>query len=100
MFARLRLIGLGVWASARNCYKRITSDDRSLAGLELCRLKLNRGGRILFEVTVDYCEEARAYMDMIRIWVSVGAAGIIGGLDQCLRKRLGTDRISAHSKSG
>lgn len=37
---------------------------------ELWRLKITKGGRILFEVAVEYDEESRTWVEMIRLWVS------------------------------
>ncbi|MEW5318036.1 MAG: hypothetical protein WDW38_009289 [Sanguina aurantia] len=37
---------------------------------EIWRLAIDRGGRILFEVAVEFNEEARTWMEMIRIWAA------------------------------
>lgn len=37
---------------------------------ELWRLRLDKGGRVLFEVATEYDEEAQYYAEMIRLWVS------------------------------
>jgi hypothetical protein len=42
---------------------------------ELWRLKITKGGRILFEVAVEYDEESRTWAEMIRLWVRGWAFG-------------------------
>ena len=43
--------------------------SQSLIGkLELWRTKLTKGGRIIFEIALDFSERERHFMDMIRIW--------------------------------
>lgn len=37
--------------------------------LEVYRTLLTKGGRIVFEVAVDYSQTARIWKDMIRLWV-------------------------------
>lgn len=38
-------------------------------GLELYRTLLTKGGRIVFEVAVDYSHISHSWTDMIRLWV-------------------------------
>ncbi|EFJ46513.1 hypothetical protein VOLCADRAFT_118102 [Volvox carteri f. nagariensis] len=67
VMSRLRVIGSGYWARCRGA-KKITADDPTLAQQELWRLKVTKGGRILFEVAVEYDEESRTWAEMIRLW--------------------------------
>ena len=50
VLARLRVIGEGTWV-ASGLSKLIRMDDRGMQGLELWRLRINKGGRVLFEVS-------------------------------------------------
>ena len=51
---------------------------------ELWRLRVDKGGRILFEVAVEYDEESRSWSEMIRLWVSA-AAGV--RMHACMQER-------------
>ena len=51
VLARLRVIGEGTWV-ASGLSKLIRMDDRGMQGLELWRLRINKGGRVLFEVSL------------------------------------------------
>ncbi|PSC76135.1 TPR and ankyrin repeat-containing 1-like isoform A [Micractinium conductrix] len=63
---RLQQIGSGAWGS-----DGVT--ERLFEGvpptMELWRTRLNRGGRIVFEVAADYSEASRSWRDMIRLLV-------------------------------
>ncbi|KAG2432292.1 hypothetical protein HYH02_013015 [Chlamydomonas schloesseri] len=67
VMARLRVIGQGLWPRCRGA-KRITSDDALLMPQELWRLKLTKGGRILFEVAVDDHDSKGTFCEIIRVW--------------------------------
>ena len=41
--------------------------------LEVYRTLLTKGGRIVFEVAVDYSQTAHVWKDMIRLWVCLSA---------------------------
>lgn len=49
VLARLRVIGSGTWVGT-GLSKLIRMDDRGMQGLELWRLRIHKGGRVLFEV--------------------------------------------------
>ncbi|GFH29653.1 TPR and ankyrin repeat-containing protein 1, partial [Haematococcus lacustris] len=51
---RLRIIGKGQWTRAGGVKRLEPGDNRKLRGLDLWRLKIDKGGRILFEVAVEY----------------------------------------------
>ena len=63
VLARLRVIGSGTWV-ASGLSKLIRMDERGMQGLELWRLRINKGGRVLFEVrrTLSSPEEERSIM--------------------------------------
>lgn len=44
---------------------------RTCRDLEVYRTLLTKGGRIVFEVAVDYSQTAHIWKDMIRLWVCV-----------------------------
>ncbi|GLI67624.1 hypothetical protein VaNZ11_011871, partial [Volvox africanus] len=67
VMSRLPIIGSGYWARCRGA-KKLPADDPMLAQQELWRLKITKGGRILFEVAVEYDEETRTWAEMIRLW--------------------------------
>ena len=45
--------------------------DWMCRGLEVYRTLLTRGGRIVFEVAVDYSQTANTWKEMLRLWVSL-----------------------------
>ena len=59
--------------------------------LEVYRTLLTKGGRIVFEVAVDYSQTARIWKDMIRLWVCLSIA--------CLLISPGTS-MSSHMHAG
>eukprot|EP00775_Hariotina_reticulata_P001454 gene1454-1796_t len=61
---KLRRIGEGLW-QADGSSKRIRTEE---PGLELWRTKITKGGRIIWQVAVDFSQERKAWMDMIRVW--------------------------------
>lgn len=62
------MIGRGEWRSAGGVKRLAPGDDIALRGLDLWRLKINKGGRVLFEVAVEYSEEQRCWCECIRLW--------------------------------
>lgn len=54
VLSRLSVIGQGLWTSS-GLSKLIRVEDAS--GLELWRMRINKGGRVLFEVAVEYDEQ-------------------------------------------
>lgn len=78
VMARLRVIGQGLWPRCRGA-KRITSDDPLLMPQELWRLKLTKGGRILFEVAVDDHDSKGTFCEIIRVWVGLLLGGSCRG---------------------
>ena len=49
--SRLHVIGSGTWV-ASGLSKLIRNDDRGLDGMELWRVRITKGGRLLFEVAI------------------------------------------------
>ncbi|KAL0040884.1 hypothetical protein WJX79_008605 [Trebouxia sp. C0005] len=61
----LQRIGQGQWELDGSTERRL-GDVR---GLEVYRTRLTKGGRIVFEVAVEYSHTAHAYREMLRLWV-------------------------------
>ena len=49
--SRLHVIGSGTWV-ASGLSKLIRNDDKGVEGMELWRVRITKGGRVLFEVSV------------------------------------------------
>ncbi|DBB04235.1 TPA: hypothetical protein ACH3X1_013259 [Trebouxia sp. C0004] len=61
----LQRIGQGQWEVDGNTERRLGN----VRGLEVYRTRLTKGGRIVFEVAVEYSHTAYAYREMLRLWV-------------------------------
>lgn len=62
---RLQRIGEGQWEQDNGTQQRLAH----IRNLKVYRTLLTKGGRIVFEVAVDYSETAHIWKDMIRLWV-------------------------------
>ncbi|DBA81851.1 TPA: hypothetical protein ACH3X1_007570 [Trebouxia sp. C0004] len=62
---RLQRIGEGQWDMDGGTEQRLSV----VRGLEVYRTLLTRGGRIVFEVAVDYSQTAHTWKEMLRLWV-------------------------------
>ncbi|DBB16378.1 TPA: hypothetical protein ACH3X3_014672 [Trebouxia sp. C0006] len=62
---RLQRIGEGQWDMDGGTEQRLSE----VRGLEVYRTLLTRGGRIVFEVAVDYSQTAHTWKEMLRLWV-------------------------------
>ncbi|KAK9819698.1 hypothetical protein WJX72_001361 [[Myrmecia] bisecta] len=68
VLGKLKKIGQDFWQTDGTT-KALKFEDLSLRALELWRTKLTRGGRIVFEVALDFSETSSTWKEMLRLWV-------------------------------
>lgn len=66
MLRSLKLIGQGLWRQQKTT-KPLRMEG--VADLELWSTRWSKGGRIVFEVALDYSENRKTWMEMLRLWV-------------------------------
>ncbi|GMH41232.1 hypothetical protein BSKO_09142 [Bryopsis sp. KO-2023] len=63
-------IGQGKWQiRGEGKATRFNFQDKQLQSIEMWKIKINKSGRIIFEICVDFDEDKGQYMDIVRVWV-------------------------------
>lgn len=62
----LKIIGQGLWRQQKTS-KPLRMEG--VADLELWSTRWSKGGRIVFEVALEYSENRKQWMELLRLWV-------------------------------
>ena len=70
--SRLKQVGCGEFCNAAGTLRAAIWPIRlkDATDIELYGANLGKGGRLVFEVAVEWSERARTWSEMIRLWVS------------------------------
>lgn len=66
MLRSLEVIGQGLWRQQKTT-RALRMEGA--ADLELWSMRWSKGGRIVFEVALDYSKNRKQWMEMLRLWV-------------------------------